>query len=485
MGVLEGLEPESVFGYFEEICRIPRMYGELDKITNYLIGFAKTNELEYKKDDAGNVIIYKEAAMGYEGSKPVLLQAHMDMVCENDYDYDARYDVSKEGVTPAIIDDLIYAKGSSLGSIDGVGMAYILSVLADKKAMHPRIEAMFTADRYDSMKGVSGFDSNMILSRRMISFSHFNEGELLNSSAGSRKVICKVPVRYEKKKGILYDLVICGLMGGHAGLEIDQYRGNANILMGRLLHYIDLSINFELNYLKGGMQYDSIPREAKASVLIREEDINILEDIVDDFARDLQKEYYNIEENLTIYCENKGEGEYDVLTSKTNQRVIFLLMTIPDGIARLCPSMQSVVQTSSNTGIIELDKNDFVVRISIRSQLTSEKHALSDKLRYLTETIGGAYEVEENFHSWEYISFSPMRKIAEKVYNKKFFTDILVTGTHDSTECGIITDKIRDMDIIVIGTAMENINTTKERLSINSVERTYGFLLGILEELKE
>ncbi|MCR5734424.1 MAG: beta-Ala-His dipeptidase [Lachnospiraceae bacterium] len=483
MGTLSELIPERVFKYFEEICIIPRSPGNCKEIADYIIRFAKEHSLKYIVNDVYSVIIYKDASEGCEDKKPILLQAHLDMVCENDYDYDAKYDVSRDGVTPAVIDDYVYAKGSSLGSVDGIGMAYILSVLSDDSLSHPEIEALFTSDYNLMMKGAIAFDKGLIRSRRMIGFSHDTEGEILNSSAGSRRVECRIPVKYEKKQGIVYDLVICGLTGGHAGLEMDKYRGNANILMGRLLHYIDLSINFDLFYLKGGMQYETIPREAKASILVKEEDINTLEDIVSAFDDDLQKEYLHIEDNLTIYCENKGEEKLDVLDSRSMQSVIFLLMTIPDGIIKLCPWMQSVVQTSLNTGMIELVKDEFTVRISIRSQLTSEKHALSDKLQYLTEKIGGTYEVLDNYHCWEYVERSPLRESISHLYKEMFYADPVITGSHERLEYGAITDKIRDMDIVVIGTAIENRNTTKERLGISSVERTYGFLTEILRSV--
>ncbi|MCR4739963.1 MAG: aminoacyl-histidine dipeptidase, partial [Lachnospiraceae bacterium] len=236
MEILNGLIPERVFEYFEDICRIPRSPGNCKGIADYIIRFAKEHSLRYETDEALNVILYKEGSADRSDRKPLLLHACMDMVCENDYDYDARYEVSRDGVTPSVIDDYIYAKGSSLGSEDGIGMAYILAALSEDSLSHPPLEALFTADRYLMMRGAGALDEKYINSRRMIGFSHDAEGEILNSSAGSRRVQCRVPVRYEKKKGILYDLVICGLYGGHAGLEIDKYRGNANILMGRLLH---------------------------------------------------------------------------------------------------------------------------------------------------------------------------------------------------------------------------------------------------------
>ena len=481
MSVLSNLEPQNVFKYFEEICSIPHGSTNTSKITAYCEKFAQDNNLEYIVESCGNVLIRKPASKGYENIAPILLQGHLDMVCEKNFDYDPKFDFAKDPLKLAVMDDYVYAKGTTLGGDDGIAVAYMLAILSDNSLKHPELECLFTVDEEIGMLGMDQLDTSVIKSRRMINIDNETEGEILTSSAGGRTAKCRIPVRYTEKTGKTYDLVICGLLGGHSGQEIDKYRGNANVLMGRLLHFLDDKINYELFYFKGGLQDNAIPREAKASILIHDKDSSRLEDYICEFEKTLQNEYRHIEENITVYCEEKEKGTQKVLTKKTKTRIIFLLMTIPDGIAKMCPQMENIVQTSSNAGIARLKDNIFELIISIRSSISSEKEALSEKLRFLTETIGGTYTTESDYPAWEYCEESKLREIAEKSFIKLFSKQPRFTRIHAGLECGMIFDKIDGMDIISIGPDIEDIHCPKEKLSISSTERTYRLVIDILE----
>ncbi|MCR4658624.1 MAG: beta-Ala-His dipeptidase [Lachnospiraceae bacterium] len=470
MNNIPELKPERVFHHFREICNIPHGTGNSEQISNYILNIVDGLELSYRRDPYGNIIVNKKGALGGEDKPPVVLQEHLDIISRDAHDF-------------SVIDDYIYSKGTILGADGGIGIAYILSVLERDDIPHPPIEALFTVDAEDGMRGVKAMDLSVLKGRKMINFGHFNEGEMLVGAAGERRVSCEVPVRFESQFGTMYDIVICGLKGGHSGLEIDKYRGNANILMGRLLHYIDLYMEYSIFYLKGGLDHNHIPREAKASILIREKDTDRLEELIDRFNNALLKEYRFIEDNLTIYCENKDEGIANVLTEKTKQRMLFLLMTIPDGIVRMNPQFENIVQTSSNMGIMALNRESFIMHISIRSLLASEKHALSDKLKFLTETIGGRFSIITNYHAWEYNEVSELRDRLLDIHEELYGTRQLITLIHSGLECGIISDKIRDMDIVSIGPTIEYVNTEKERLCLSSVERIWDYLLKILAEI--
>ncbi len=482
MEILKGLSPGSVFEYFEDICSIPHGSGNCAEIAGYCIDFAKKHGLSYYSDENNNVLIRKKASKGYENAMPLMLQGHLDMVCEKNFDYDAKFDFKTEPLRLAVTDDQIYAKGTTLGGDDGIAVAYMLAILGDDSLMHPALECLFTADEETGMLGMSSFDTSVITSRRMINIDNETEGELLVSSAGGRKVKCHVPIRHCERRGMSYDIIICGLLGGHSGSEIDKYRGNANLLMGRLLHYLQERIHYELYYLKGGLQDNAIPREAKASVLINADDSVLFEDLITEFEMTIINEYRRIENNITIYCEAGETVTENVLTDKTRERIVFLLMTIPDGIAKMCPEATSIVQTSSNAGIMRLRDDYFSLIISIRSSISSEKEALSDKLKYLTETIGGEYIVESDYPAWEYRENSRLRDIASQAYKELFDKEVRITSIHAGLECGIIFDKITGMDIISIGPDIEDIHTPKEKLSISSVERTWRLLLKIMEK---
>ncbi|MCR5420976.1 MAG: beta-Ala-His dipeptidase [Lachnospiraceae bacterium] len=481
MGKLDNLEPNRVFYYFEQITSIPHGSENTAALSDYCADFAKRNGLEYVKDEFNNVLIRKAASIGCENAQPLLLQGHLDMVCEKNYDYDNKFDFQKDPLKIAVMDDYIYAVGTTLGGDDGIAVAYMLAILEDDSIKHPMLECLFTSDEEIGMIGMQAFDVSQLRSRRMINIDNDVEGQILVSSAGGRKVKLRAPVRYVNSQGIIYDIVICGLIGGHSGSEIDKYRGNANLLMGRLLHFLKGKVNYDLFYLKGGLQDNAIPREAKASVVISEDDIVRFEDLITEFEINIINEYRKIENNITIYSECRGKGEAEVLTKKTMERIIFLLMTIPDGIAKMCPEAEKIVQTSSNAGIVRLKDKYFEIIISIRSSMSTEKIALSDKLQYLIETVGGTFISEADYPAWEYKERSKLRDIVVDCYRELFKKDPVVTMIHAGLECGIIYDKVKGIDIISLGPDIEDIHTPKEKLSISSVERTYRLLLEIME----
>lgn len=481
MRVLDKIEPAKVFGFFEDICSIPHGSGNMDGIAGYCESFAKDRGLKVIRDEHNNVLIKKRGSQGCENAEPLLFQGHLDMVCEKNFDYDPKFDFTKDPLPLAVMDEYVYAKGTTLGGDDGIAIAYMLAILDDNTLKHPPLECLFTSDEEIGMLGMSSFDTSIIESRRMINIDNETEGEILVSSAGGRKVKCHIPVRYSETTGLAYDIVICGLLGGHSGAEIDKYRGNANLLMGRLLHFLTGKVDYSLYYLKGGLQDNAIPREAKASVIINEKDATKLEDLVTEFELTIINEYRRIEDNITVYCEANGEAAELALTEKTKERVVFLLMTIPDGIEKMCPEAESIVQTSSNAGIMRLREDYFSLIISIRSSIKSEKNALADKIKYLTETIGGEYIEESDYPAWEYKERSKLRDITVDCFEGLFGEVPRVTSIHAGLECGIIYDKIKGMDIVSIGPDIVDIHTPKERLSIESVKRTWQLLVKVME----
>lgn len=483
MAVLDNLEPKHVFSYFEEICAIPHGSGNTEKLKEYLIAFAKEHQLSYHSDEYGNVAIFKSGSKGCEALPPVILQGHMDMVCEKNYEYASRHDFSKDGLKLAVMDDYIYAKGTTLGGDDGIAVAYMLAVLSDKTLVHPPIEAVFTTDEEIGMAGAKAFDTSVLKGTTLINLDNEVEGEILTSSAGGRMIHCEVPVRYTTKSGLKYNIVICGLQGGHSGTEIDKCLGNANLLMGRLLHYLSKHLNYELCSINGGLMDNAIPREAKAEILISEKNAYELEDCVAQFEATIQHEYRKIEQNMTIYCESDEKTTKKVLTPKTKERIIFLLMTIPDGVQKKSPDQNNLVQTSSNVGIMHLRDHSFELIISIRSSVTSEKEALSDKMKYLTETIGGTFTLESDYPAWEFRADSPLREMVFDTYQAQFGRNPRFTGIHAGLECGVFYEKIKNLDMISFGPDIDDIHTPREKLSIESAKRTWEFLIAILNDL--
>lgn len=479
--VLEGLRPENVFKYFEEISSIPRQSGKCDKVCDYICDFAKAHDLSYVRDELGNVLIRKPSA---KSDKPcVILQGHMDMICEKSYDYEAKHDFSKDGLKLCVLDDYIHAKGTTLGADDGIAIAYMLSILEDDSLDLPSIEALFTVDEEDGMRGAIGFDTSILTGRMLINLDHEIEGEILTCCAGGKRVKCSLPVEYSEVSGVGYDIIVCGLCGGHSGMEIDKGRGNANLLLGRLLHTITKNMPYAIKYIGGGLNDTAIPREAKAEIIVDPKYIDTLETVVEKYSKIICDEFEGIEENMMIYAENKGEDTALCLTPESKRRIGFLLNTVPDGIIKMSRKNDGLVRTSLNSGIMKLSDKEFSLIINMRSLAESEKDALADKIEYLIETIGGTYTEEYDYPAWEYESDSPLRDIAFDAFQRQFGHNPKLRGFHAGLECGVFFKKIPGIDIISFGPEINNIHTPKERISISSAAKVYEYLIEILKSI--
>ncbi len=481
--VLSELKPQKVFEFFEEISMIPRPSGKCDKISSYIVDFAKSRGLSYETDKMNNVLIRKPSKRYDDERDPVILQGHMDMVCEKSYDYDAKHDFTKDPLKLCVLDDVIYAKGTTLGADDGIAVAYMLAILDDDTNDLPPIEALFTVDEEDGMKGAIGYDTSSLRGKALINIDHEVEGEILTCSAGGKRVKCTLPVEYIKVSGISYDIIICGLCGGHSGMEIDKGRGNANLLLGRMLHTITKNMPFSLKYIGGGLNDTAIPREAKAEIIIDPEYVDTLENIVEKYSKIICNEFEGVEENMMIYAENKGEDTQMCLDPESKRRIGFLLNTIPDGIIKMSRKNDGLVRTSLNSGIMKLTDKEFSLIVNMRSLAESEKDALADKIEYLIETIGGTYTEEYDYPAWEYEDDSPLRDKAFDIYQRLFGKNPKLRGFHAGLECGVFFKKIEGVDIMSIGPNIANIHTPKEHLSISSTQRVYEYLIEILKSM--
>ncbi len=484
MGVLSELEPKLVFQYFEEICAIPRGSRNNKAISDYLCDFAKKNGFKAVQDNLYNVVIFVPASEGYEDKKAVILQGHMDMVCEKTSD--SRHDFTRDPLNIAVMDDDIFARGTTLGGDDGIALSIAMAAATDKDVKHPPLELVFTVDEEIGMIGAKGLDVSDLKAAYMLNLDSEEEGEIVTSSAGGLDAVMSVPVKYKKMSGEEYKIIISGLTGGHSGTEIDKYRANAIIIMGRLLHFLkDKKVDFHISGLDSGLMINAIPRDADCDVILSGEDRNSFEDLIAEFEKTVKNEYRANEHNIMIYCDYKGHAEREVLYKKHEDRVIFLLNTVPDGVQRMSQeeATKGLVETSLNNGIMRLSEKRFYLSTSLRSSISSAKAALSDKLRYLTETIGGSYEESSDYPAWEYNGDSTLLNTAIKVYKAQYGRDCIVKGIHAGIECGIFYDKMPSLDIISIGPDMKGVHTPQEKLSVSSVERTWKFIKGILEEL--
>lgn len=482
MRVLENLEPKKVFEYFEEIASIPHGSRNTKQISDYLVDFAKKHKLEHYQDKFDNVIIIKEATKGYENSDPIIIQGHMDMVCEKENG--CAIDFEKDGLSLYVDGDFVKAKDTTLGGDDGIAVAYALAVLDSSELEHPRIEVVITTDEEIGMLGAIEIDLSMLKGKKMLNIDSDVEGEFLTSCAGGLSLHSSIPVKRVHQKGIQLDINVSGLDGGHSGAEIHKEHGNANIIMGRVLAELLEQIPFGIKSLYGGLKDNAIPRESNAQILIPLEGKTLVEAMVEKLEKTLKKEFMVSDKNICISVQDYGVCEADVLDYSSVSKILFYLRTAPNGVVNMSQVIEGLVETSLNLGIMELEEDTLNIVTSLRSSVTSRKSDLAKRVISLVEMLGGESEIEGEYPAWEYKAESDLRAQVENVYTQVFGDEPIFNAIHAGLECGLFSEKIPGLDCVSFGPTNYDIHTPKERLSISSTERYWRFLVEFLKESK-
>ena len=484
MGVLSGLEPHKVFEFFEEICGIPHGSGNVKQISGYLVQFAKDRQLTWVQDELNNVIIVKEATKGYEQEPAIILQGHMDMVAVKKPELDM--DMKVEGLRLAVKGDLIYARDTSLGGDDGIAVAYALALLDSTNLAHPRLEVVITVDEETGMEGARGIDLSMLKGRRMLNLDSEEEGIFLTSCAGGAAVHAYVPYGSREKEGLLYRISVEGLLGGHSGAEIHKERGNSNCLMGRILYKLTKEIPVCLEDLQGGLADNAIPRQTTATVVISQDDQEKFERIVASDAKEIQAELAVKDPGviITAWPVESAVGNYICVDEESTAALASYLLALPNGVQAMSADVPGLVETSLNFGIMKLHRQEqeLVCDFSVRSCIASAKHSLVEKVCAVTELAGGCYSVTGDYPGWAYRADSPLRDKMIRVYQRMYGKMPEIQAIHAGLECGILANKLEDLDCISIGPNMKDIHTTEETLSISSTARVWEYLVELLAE---
>lgn len=525
--VLEGLEPAAVLQYFEEICGIPHGSGNIQQISDYLVDFAKAQGLQYVQEPCGNVIIRAEATPGYEDKPGVILQGHMDMVAVKDAD--CTKDMEKEGLdiflempadgaaqkgdaaTKLPFKGLVGARGTSLGGDDGIAIAMAMAVLADKTIPHPAIDFVATVNEETGMDGAIALNPAHVRERRLINLDSEDEGIFIAGCAGGATLRLRLPIEREDLPGAdVYTITLSGLLGGHSGTEIHKNRANAILLMGRVLRSLP---GVRLLFLDGGTKDNAIPVSAKAIVAIptgfaaaqnsakntAEQDDGKTQGgaestTAQNFAAahetpldvsgilaELRNALAGKEDGLSITVE-KHEGSMSrvgVLKADCQEKLLKLLAILPFGPAAMS-TLPDLVETSDNVGIIRTTEDMVEIATSVRSLIESEKQALIEKITTMSELCGATVSRNSEYPGWQYRMDSPLRDLAVAAYREQYGEEPQVLTIHAGLECGLLLEKIPDLDAISMGPQMHDIHTTKERMDVASVERTWRLLLSIL-----
>lgn len=482
MSVLQELEPKRVFHYFEAISSIPHGSYDTKRISDYCVEFAKAHDLEVRQDEVNNVIIIKEASPGYETAETIMIQGHLDMVCEKTAE--SSHDFKKDGLRLFIDGDYIRAQDTTLGGDDGIAVAYALAILEDQSLAHPRLEVVLTSEEEVGMDGAKGLNTEGLKAVRLINLDSEEEGILLTSCAGGFRGNCEFAVKWEDAKGDVLKIQVEGLLGGHSGIEIDKGRGNSNKLMGRFLEELSKKTDYRIAELFGGRKDNVIPNETMAVLVAEPENSTVIKEFCEWFTGILRKEYAASDGQVKVSCEAAGNGKQKVLTSKDQERILFFLYQVPNGVVNMSYEIEGLVKTSLNLGVLQLSEEKLRAGFSVRSSLQTEKEALSHQLASYMEYLGGTYETNGDYPAWEYKEDSPLRDIMIKVYREQYQEDPKVEAVHAGLECGIILDKMPELDCVSLGPDIFDVHSVYERMSISSVKRVWDYLLGVLKECK-
>ncbi len=482
MAVLSGIEPEAVFRYFEEICAIPHGSGNTKQISDYCVRFAKEHGLSYIQDESNNVILFQDGTAGYEQSEPVILQGHLDMVCEKTPE--CTIDFEKDGLSLQVADGIISADGTTLGGDDGIAIAMALSLLESKEIPHPPLEAVFTVDEEIGMLGAADLDCTPLKSRIMLNLDSENEGILLVSCAGGTSATCHLPVSRKEMDGTAAVLTISGLTGGHSGVEIDKGRANSNQLLGRALNELGKKLPFALASVSGGLKDNAIPRESRAEIVVAPENVSALLAFAEEYEAIFASEYRATDSGLSLSVVTGQTGTHSVFEEDSQKRTIAALVNLPGGIQRMSADIAGLVQTSLNMGILTTTETEVAMSYAVRSSVGTEKEEVVSRLVNLMELLGGTVSCMGDYPAWEYKQDSKLRDLMTEVFEQQYGRKPEVEAIHAGVECGLFAGKLPGLDCVSFGPDMKDIHTTGECMDIASVRRTWDYLLEVLKRLK-
>ena len=475
---LAGLKPESVFTYFEKLCSIPHGSGNTKAISDYLVSFAQEKGLRYIQDSLNNVIIFQNGTCGYENHPPVILQGHMDMVCEKAPD--CPIDMDTQGLAVTHDGTFVFAEGTTLGGDDGIAVAYALALLADSSIPHPPLEVVITVDEETGMFGAADIDLSMLKGRTLINIDSEEEGIFTVACAGGARGTISLPVQRRAVYGPCVRLTVEGLQGGHSGVEIHKNRANANKIMGEFLSRVQKLMPLCITGLTGGAKDNAIPRSCQVTLVALGMYLERINDVAQQLQQEIREQYD--EPEAIVRGDDVDALGGNALTTECSAKVIALLCGAPNGVQAWSQDIPGLVQTSLNLGIVKLE-DDLRMTFAVRSSVNREKREMLDKLKSLADFYGAEYSEVGDYPAWEYKADSRLRDTMVQVYRQMYGKDAEIVAIHAGLECGLLSEKLPGLDCVSIGPQMYDIHTSRERLDIASTARTWEFLLEILKAL--
>lgn len=484
MSKLSHLEPKIVWAEFEKITTIPRPSKREGKIVEYLVNFAKEHNLKYKKDTMGNVVIMRPASEGMESHPTVILQSHVDMVCEKNSDtiFDFDTDPINVRIEPQ---GWVSADGTTLGADCGIGMAAALAILKEQGIKHPPIEALFTVDEETGLTGAFNLGADMLTGKYLINLDSEDEGELFVGCAGGIGTYATFTYKSEAapKGDVFYRIDVNGLTGGHSGDDINKGRANSNRVLARMLLTAANELEMRLSYFEGGNLHNAIPREAYAIVAVPKKNVTEFFDLYERYFADIKQEFLTTEPNIDIIISEMPVVD-QVVERETTMNLLRALVGVPNGVLSMSGVMEGLVETSSNLASVKFkDKNTILVTTSQRSSLESGKQFAADAVESVFSLASAKVTHNEGYPGWNPNMESDLLEVTTRSYKNLFGVEPKIKAIHAGLECGLFLERYPHLDMISFGPTLRGVHSPDERLEIVSVDRFWNLLLEVLRNL--
>lgn len=483
MGVFEGLKPAAVWGYFEEICQVPRPSKKEEKIRAFLLDWAKKHNLEAKHDEGGNVLIRKPATKGRENTPTVVLQAHMDMVCEKNSD--TVHDFDKDPILPYVDGEWVRAKGTTLGADDGIGMAAQMAVLTATDIAHGPIECLFTVDEETGLTGAFALQPGFISGNILLNLDSEDEGEMFIGCAGGIDTVINLGYETEKTPGDTFavKLQVKGLQGGHSGDDINKGRGNAIKILNRFMWDLNAKYGVHVSIFEGGNLRNAIAREASAVITFGDQYRENVRADFNVYVAEMENVWKVTEPGLQMALESV-DVPTKVLDGKSTNALLNALYACPHGVFSMSYRMPGLVETSTNLAALRFNEaKNILITTSQRSDLNSEKFNIANMVESVFTMAGAKVQHGEGYPGWAPNPNSPVVKIAVDSYKRLFGKEPIVRSIHAGLECGLFLEKYPKMDMVSFGPTLRGVHSPDEKINIKTVEMWWTHLVDILKNI--
>ena len=479
---IRDLQPRQVWEQFEAITRVPRPSKKEEQIIEFLIDFARKHNLEWQRDEIGNVVIRKPATAGYEERETVILQSHMDMVCEKNSDVD--FDFDTQPISAVVDGEWVRAEGTTLGADCGIGMAAAMALLLDEEAEHGPIEALFTVDEETGLTGAFNLGEGMLTGKYLLNLDSEDEGEIFIGCAGGIDTIATYNITLEQapKDYLFYRIDVKDLLGGHSGDDINKGRANSNKLLARLMLSAQEMFGARISTFDGGNLRNAIPREAYAIVGITEENVAAFEEFVHSYTNNVKDVFASTEPDMNITISNV-EGIATVLSSDLQNNLLSALVWVPNGVIAMSQAVEGLVETSTNLASVKFVGEQIVVTTSQRSSVESDKLAVKDSVHTCFANSGASVVHSDGYPGWAPNPNSELLKCSVECYKRLFGVDPKVKAVHAGLECGLFLEKYPQLEMVSFGPTLRGVHSPDERLEIATVDKFWRHLKEVVKSI--